>query len=214
MKCPSKQTLAGLATGDVRGSVRKELIKHIRGCARCREIMRRYDMILGALSYATVGSGGKVKLEIPKPSPESNRRLEKVVLEEFRRARRSTGVRRTVTLWKKLFEAICEKISFGIPPAPEAGYAFRSTSKVNVAAADGTAGVYAVETVSGDLEIHVDSTVIADRGKKLRLQIGAWRREIVLRKGDARHIGGRIVINEAERNRLRPGARPRVTLAP
>ena len=113
-------------------------------------------------------------------------------------------------IWREMFTEACQRIRLwlGAEPAVQ----FQTKAEVNVVSPNGHAGLYIVEVKSGDLEIHLDSRVVTDAGKKLRLQIGPWRREILLAKIDKQQAGGKAVIKKAERRRLPPDVLPLVEL--
>jgi hypothetical protein len=56
------------------------------------EEVRKYDLIFTALQYAKMGADGKITIELAKPSSESDKKLQQIVLREFRKHQRKAFV--------------------------------------------------------------------------------------------------------------------------
>lgn len=120
-KCPSEETIAHLAEGEIVGHERENLLRHIADCTSCRDLAKGYDELEAILSCLEVNENGDLVIEIPDPSPG----FEEKVVETARKAFNQAEHRRKklTTLLDRLIEELKQAIQEPAKEAVAVGYA-------------------------------------------------------------------------------------------
>lgn len=116
-KCPDREKIALLASGDLPEQQAHRILEHIETCDKCRRIAEQFEKLEYLLGCAETDEEGEISLSDPGPSETFQRELmenvtRKLQEEEARKSR-----------FRPLFEDIVEEV-YGLSPEPTLpGYA-------------------------------------------------------------------------------------------